>query len=100
ELLPLRDEVAILIEHLDAGVLAVGDIDALLGAADEDVVRLVEIAGRRTLVAPLLDEFPVLGELHHAGIAGGVWLMAIGDEDVAVSADGDAGRPVEHVGAG
>ncbi len=60
---------------------------------------LVEVAGCRSLATPLLDEASVLVEFHHASIAGRVRLVAIGDEDIAVLADRDAGRPIKHVGA-
>ena len=42
------DEIAVLVEHLDALIAPVGDIDAVLRAAQENVVRLVEVAGRRS----------------------------------------------------
>ena len=71
----------------------------LRGAADENVVRLVELAWCRSLSTPLFDEFALRGELHHPGIASGVWLVAVGDEDVAVVSDGDPGRPIEGIDA-
>ena len=37
-------ELAVAIEHLDAAVVAVGDVDVVL-AVDADVVRRVELAG-------------------------------------------------------
>src|SRR5262249_308961 len=63
--------------------------------ADEDVVRLVELAGRRSLASPRLDEMAILRKLHHA--AGAVFIrgMTVGNEDVAVWRDGNTGRPIE-----
>src|SRR5262249_8411281 len=87
ELRPGRYKVALLVEPLDAVVLAVGDVDAILRSANEYVVRLVEVAGRRPLVAPGLDERALFGELHDAGIAERIGLMAVGDKDVAIRRD-------------
>ena len=97
KLLPFQNDIAVLVEYLNASVLAVGDIHPLLRTADEDVVRLVEVARRWPLAAPLLDESPVLGELHHASIPGRIRLVAVADEGIAILSDSDAGRPIEHV---
>src|ERR1700730_15674810 len=49
---PAGDEIAVLIENLDATVAAVGNLDAPERAADENVVRIIEIAGSRSFMAP------------------------------------------------
>ena len=59
ELLPRRDEATVLVEDLHAVVAAVGDVHAVLRTADGDVVRLVELARPRPVVAPGLDELAV-----------------------------------------
>src|SRR4029453_9141402 len=68
ELLPRGDEVALLIEDLDALVPSVGDINSVLRAAEKDVVRFVEIAWRRASFSPALDELSVLREFQHAAV--------------------------------
>src|SRR6185503_14027571 len=88
ELTPLGEELALLVEDLNAAVGAVADEKAALRIHRERV-RRVELAGARALLAPGLDELAVLGELHDAGI--GLAAMAVGDEDAAVGRD-------EHVG--
>ena len=59
-------------------------------------VRDIELARRRALLAPGLDELAVLGELHDARV--GVAAVSVGDEDVAVRRDDDGGRRVEVSG--
>src|SRR5262245_26152927 len=95
ELLPLRDEIAILVEDLNAIVAAVADEDPSL-RIDGDGVRRVELAGPLAFPAPRLDEFPVLGKLHDARI--GVSAMTIGDENVAVRRGHYVARTIEGVG--
>ena len=90
ELLPRGDEVAVLIEDLDALVLAIGDIDAVLRAAEEDVVRFVEIAGRGASFSPALDEFSILRKFQHAAVVVRIGQVAVGHEDIA-------GRPIERI---
>ena len=46
ELLPRRLELTLLIEHLNAVILAVGYIHPIARAAHENVMRLVEFPGR------------------------------------------------------
>ena len=86
ELLPLVQELAVLIEDLNAVVAAVGDEQAA-GGVHRERVRRVELARPRTLPAPGLDERAVLRKLHDAGV--GVAAVAVGDEDGAVGRDDD-----------
>jgi hypothetical protein len=58
ELSPGGEEVAVLVEDLDALVPAVGDVHALLRATDEDVVGLVEITRPRSFLSPRLAQIP------------------------------------------
>ena len=45
ELMPGRDEIAVLIEHLDTTVATIGNVDAAQRIAKGDIVRVIEIAG-------------------------------------------------------
>src|SRR6185312_5742624 len=99
ELRPRRDERPVLIEHLDAVVLAIGDVEPAAGAANKQIVRLVELPGCVAEASPLLDEPSVLRELHDASRAELVRCVPVGDEDAAVARDGDAGRSIEPLGA-
>src|SRR5262249_18373791 len=54
----LAYEIAIAIEHLDALVVAVGDVDEAL-AVDHDRMGEVELSGPLALRAPQLDEIAV-----------------------------------------
>ena len=59
ELRPCREVLALLIEELDAVVVAVGDEDAALHV-DGDAVQRAELARRVAGLAPRLDELAVL----------------------------------------
>ncbi len=101
ELRPARDEVALLVEHLDALVAAIGDVEPALGV-DLDAVRIVELERQAAFgadaAAPRLDELAVLREAHQPVVAAArpvhVVLVrsdvraavAVGDPDVAVLA--------------
>src|SRR5215471_19657010 len=65
ELLPLGDELAVLVEDLQAVVLAVGDEESACLIHGEAVRRL-ELAGGGALAAPGGDELALFGELHDA----------------------------------
>src|SRR5215467_15628442 len=95
--MPRHNEVAVLVEYLNATIPTVGNINTALCAADEDVVRLVELTGCSTFAAPCFDKLAVFGEFHNASGAELVGVMAIRHEDVAIRRDGDAGRPVERI---
>src|SRR5262249_26495165 len=84
ELLPFREESALLIEFLDAIVAAIGDEQPSLRVHREAVWR-VELSGARSLLAPCFDERSVLVELDDAGV--GVASVAVGHEDIAVGFD-------------
>src|SRR5215472_3973894 len=58
QVVPLRLELAVAVEYLDAVVLAVGDIDPAVGVA-ADVVRHVELAGVGSRFAPRHQQFAV-----------------------------------------
>src|SRR5262249_17281010 len=83
KLIPGGDEIPVLIENLDAAVAAVCNIDTPERAADENIVRIIEIAGSRSFVAPSLDEPAVLGKFNHTGIIRFIGGMAIGDKNIA-----------------
>src|SRR5262245_58582512 len=80
-LLPLRDELPVLIKYLDPAVAAIGDKESPLRVQHESV-RCIEFAGSGSLRAPRLDELALLVELDDARVA--VAAMTIGHEDAAV----------------
>ena len=90
ELLPFRDEVAVLVEDLDAVVGAIAHEKPPLGI-ERQRMRAVELALARALVAPFLDEFTGLRKLHDAiviAVAG----VTVRDEDIAVRSHHHVGR--------
>ena len=89
--LELGLERAVVVEHLNALVAHIGDVDVALGI-DGDRVRSIELAGFGTGRAPGLGEPPGLVELGDAGVA-----VPVGDEDVAGSVPGHIGGLVEIV---
>src|SRR2546427_12302202 len=94
ELLPLGDELAVLIEDLDAVVIAIADEEAF-ARIHRERVRLIEFTGRGAELAPLLDELAGLVELQDAVVARTVTL---GHEDVAVGCHQHVVRLIEVVG--
>src|SRR5262249_48364020 len=100
ELGPRRDEPAILIEHLHAIVLPIGNIYPATRSANEDVVRLVEAAGRQPLAPPRFEERPFFRDLPHAPRAEAIRIVAVGHEDAAVQRNRHARRSIERVGPG
>src|SRR5260370_319293 len=96
ELIPGGDEIAVLIENLDATVAAVCNIDTPERAADENVVRIIEIAGSRSFVAPGLDEPAVLGKFNDTAVIRLIRRMAIGGQNIAIGGHRRAGRTVEN----
>src|SRR5215510_12605225 len=97
ELLPSGDEIAVLVENLDTTVEAIGNIDAPQGTAERDIVRIIEIAGRRSFVTPGLDEPAILGEFEDAAVARGIATMAIGNKNIAIGRNRYTGRPIEDI---
>src|SRR5215510_6673111 len=95
ELLPLGDEIPLLIEDLDAFVAAVADEDPPL-RINSDRMRRVELPGARAFPAPGLDELFILREFHDACV--GVPAMAIVDEDVAARRGDNVARPIKRDG--
>src|SRR5207248_3095742 len=91
DILDLGLERAVVIEHLDALVAAVGGVDVALGI-NGDAVDAGELTGGAAALAPLLDEHAVLRELGDARVA-----AAVGDEDVALRIPRDVGRSIEDV---
>ena len=88
ELLPLPEELAVLIEDLEPHVAAVGD-EETAARIEGETVRRAELAGRGAELAPRLDELSVFRELvdprHGARRRVRILAaMALGDEDVAV----------------
>ena len=86
---PRADEGAIQIEDLDPAVLSIGDIYMALRTADEDVVWLVEIAGRRSFVSPRLDKPAVLRKFHDAGRVVLIGCVSIDPDESTKEAIGD-----------
>src|SRR4051812_8547815 len=68
QVLPLCLELAVAVEHLDAMVLAIGDIDPAVGIA-ADVVHDVEFAFAGSWLAPRQQELPVGRVFVDPGIA-------------------------------
>src|SRR5882757_8547506 len=95
ELRPLVDEVAVLVEDLDAVVAAVAEKQPSLRIHRERM-RTVHLAGACALLAPGLDEGAVFGKLHDPRV--GVAAVSVGDEDIAIWCDQDRGRRVEFIG--
>src|SRR5262249_170816 len=87
------------VENLDPAVATIGDVDASHRTADCDIVRIVEIARRRSFVTPGLDETAILGEFEDAGIVRNVAAMAGGNKNSAVGPNRDPGRRMTEVGA-
>src|SRR6267378_2065686 len=81
ELRPLVDEVAVLIEDLDAVVAAVAK-EQPAARVHRQRVRAVDLAGCAALLAPGLDELAGLVELDDAGI--GVAAVTVGNDNVAI----------------
>ena len=97
KLMPSGDEIAVLVENLDTAVEAIGNVDAAERTANEDIVRVIEIAGCRSFVTPGLDEAAILGEFDDAGAVRGIAAMAIGNKNIAIRRDRHAGRPIEGI---
>ncbi len=95
---PHAHELAVLVEHLDAAVVAIVDVDEVLDRIDRDAVDAVEVVGPRlgllrgplALLAPRRHVVVVLVVLHHARVR-----VAVSDEIGAVRIPGDEGRPIE-----
>ena len=92
---PVVEELPVLVEHLDAVVVAIVDEHAAAHRIDGHAVHVVHVAGTRlvrriALDAPLHQELPVLVELRDARAG-----VAVGDEERAVGQPVDERRPVE-----
>src|SRR5262249_25746383 len=97
KLMPSGDEIAVLVENLDATVAAIGNVDATERTADGDIVRIIEIAVPRSLVTPGLDEAAILGEFEDARVLRDIAAVSIGNKNIAICPNCHAGRPVEGV---
>ena len=95
--MPSADEIAVLVENLDATVATIGNVDASHRTADRNIVRIIEIARRRSFVTPGLDEPAILREFEDAGIVRGIATVAVGNKDIAICADRHASRPIEDI---
>src|SRR5262249_48940217 len=84
--LHLTDERALVVEDLNALVLAIGHPEQPL-CVDRDPVRDFELARLLALAAPRRDELPRLVELEHAGIAFRARRVPLHDEHIAVARD-------------
>src|ERR1043166_3447017 len=67
-MLRLADVIALSVEHLDARVVAVGDVEEPFGIEDERMWQ-VELARSLALLAPGLDEVAVTIELQNERLA-------------------------------
>ncbi len=96
ELVPGVEQLAVLVEDLDAVVAAVADEQAALGIHRQRV-RLVEVVGAVAELAPRFDQRSVLRKLVYSRRAPRGRRVALGDEDVAVGRDEDRVRLEEVV---
>src|SRR5262249_8320204 len=94
ELRPLVDIVAVLIENLDAVVVAVAD-EQVPARIHRERMRGIDLTRGAAFLAPGLDEFAGLVEFDDAGI--GVAAVSVADENVAIGRDQNRGRSVEGV---
>jgi hypothetical protein len=74
---PLLQKLAVGVEDLNALVLAIADINAVV-SVDDDRVRQIEFARQRSICTPRLDELAVTVELDDAGVP-----VAVRNEDVS-----------------
>ena len=88
---PDLEQLSVRVEDLDPVVLAVAHVEPPL-PVDLDVVRRVELAWLRTLLAPRLHERPIAPEPHHSRVA-----VAIGNVEVAIRMKRDVRRPEEQL---
>src|ERR1019366_3310031 len=88
ELIPLRNELPVLIEDLNAVVLTVSD-EKPSPRIERQGVNNVELAGPHALFSPGHQKLPGLVELHNSGVAvrGSAAAVSVGDEDVPVRSD-------------
>ena len=89
--------VAVLIEDLDAVVLAIGDVDVALGSADVDVVGFPEVAGLRSHASPGLDELAVRENFTTRALFDLFREWPSATKMSPLARNGHAGRPVERV---
>ena len=88
----LADIFSILVEHLDARVVAVGDVEQAL-RVEHQRVRQVELARPFAFLAPGLDEVAVAIELQHHQLT---LAVALQYEEIAARADHGLVRLVEQ----
>ncbi len=93
QIVPLRLVLAVAVEHLDAVVLAIGDIDPAIGVG-ADVVHDVELARVGAGAAPRHQQFAVGRVFVHPGVA-----IAVGDVDLAFRRQCGVGTAVERFAA-
>src|SRR5262249_56042211 len=87
--LHLALEVPVAVEHLDAAIVAVADIDIALGIGG-DRMHEIEFAGALAVLAPRLHPVAVLVVFGDACVH-----VAVADEDVALRIPGHIGRLAE-----
>src|SRR5213594_1317855 len=90
---PLGLELAVPVEHLDAMVLAVGDVDPAVPAT-ADVVRNVELAGIGAGLAPRAEQRAVRSELVDARVA-----VAVRDVEIALRRERSVRAAVKRLAA-
>src|SRR5262245_12966789 len=95
ELLPFLEELAVLIENLDAIVDAISH-EQPAGRIHGQLMRSVELARPAAALAPGLDVGAILGELEDAIV--GARAVSLRNEDVAVGRNVDVSRLIEGVG--
>src|SRR5262245_37633129 len=97
KLMPSGNEIAVLVENLDTTVETIGNVDATQRTTNGDIVRVIEVAGRRSFVTPGFDEAAILGELDDASVVRGIAAMAIGNKNIAIRRNRYSGRPIESI---
>src|SRR5262245_7397180 len=96
-MIPSGDEIAVLIENLNTTVATICNVDASQRTAERYIVWVVEIARRRSLVTPGLDEVAILGELEDATVVRDIAAVTIGNKNVAIARNCHAGGPIESI---
>src|SRR3989442_714344 len=86
---PHVEELPIFVEHLDAAVCSIGDIDAPV-LVDRHRVYRVELAGAGAGCSPRQEELSIPVELDDARVR-----VSVGDEEGAVGKPGDVRGPTE-----
>src|ERR1051326_9273583 len=96
ELFPLLQELPILVEDFDSIVVPVTDEQPAF-RIHRKRVRLIEVAGSSTKLAPGFDELSVFRDFQHTRCCPGHTCVTFGDEDIAVGRHENAIRLEEEL---